>query len=216
MEVEPPILDPLEGLPPRRARIVETTRRLLVERGYSSLSLEAIADECKVNKTAVRYYFKNKAGLMALVVDSWVHDNVRLLLPAFSTSFGQRQLHAFVLAKKELSKNTEINQAFFELLPELTRDARHGERAARCMSGLSDYRRPFAAVLEGMEDKEIRGFMQLLIAVVDGLAVQYVNQPEHFDPDAAFVMLESILTTWIGARLQTGHTHSAAEAVTSV
>ena len=73
--------DPLADLPPTARRIVEITRRLLIEKGYSYLSLENIAEECGLHKTAVRYYFRNKAGLMELVVDSWVHDNIGLLAP---------------------------------------------------------------------------------------------------------------------------------------
>ena len=64
MKSEGRVGDPLADLPPTAKRMVDATRRLLVERGYASLSLETIAEECNLNKTAVRYYFRNKAGLM--------------------------------------------------------------------------------------------------------------------------------------------------------
>lgn len=139
-------------------------------------------------------------------MDAWIHDNVRLMLPAFSVPFSQGGLHEFVLAKAQMSENTEFYLAFFELLPALIRDSRHGKRVTDVYEwAIQMYLKLFAPVLADMDEREARGFVQLLIAVVDGLGVQHCINSESFQPETAFAMLESVLTTWVRAR---GHSRA--------
>ena len=199
--MEPPVPDPLADLPPTARRIVETTRRLLIDRGYASLSLETIAKECGLNKTAVRYYFENKAGLMELVVDSWVHDSFRLMQSVFDDPAMERRLHAFAGAKRQMSEDRELYLAQFELLPAMLRDQRHSERLADLYTwGLAMYAKLFEPSLQGMDAREVRGFTQLIAAVVDGLGLQDAMSPEKFPVDAAYEVFGSILSTWIESR----------------
>jgi AcrR family transcriptional regulator len=208
--VEPPLSDPLEALNDTARRIVETTRRLLVERGYSYLSIENIANECRLNKTAIRYYFGNKAGLIELVVDSWIHDNNRRLLSLFSIPSeavlcDHDSLRAFMRAKIEMIKDTETYVAFFELIPAMTRDKRNSSRLEEMYEFSTQvYARLFASSLPGLDDAQFRGFAQLLFAVVDGLGAQRMISPERFPPDAALDLLAQILTTWACARAADG------------
>jgi AcrR family transcriptional regulator len=199
---EPPVPDPLADLPQTARRMVETTRRLLIERGYAYLSLENIAAECELNKTAIRYYFKNKAGLMELVVDSWVHDNMRLLQPLFELPGDElvsdtAELHAFMTAKEEMSENTELYLAFFELLPAMLRDTRNTSRIAELYEwGIAKYARLFAPSLKGLDDDQMLGFARLLAAVVDGLGVQHVISPQRFHADAPFEVFAKLLAAF--------------------
>jgi AcrR family transcriptional regulator len=204
--VDTPVPDPLADLAPTARRIVETTRRLLIEKGYSHLSLENIAHECGINKTAVRYYFHNKAGLMELVVDSWVHDNIGLLaplldLPQAETLSVEERVAAFVRAKREMSENTQAYLAFFELLPAMLRDERHSRRIENLYEwAIELYLRLFADSLRGLDEHRARGVAQLVIAVVDGLAVQNVISAERFPADAAYEGFAAALATWMRGR----------------
>lgn len=206
MVVDTPVSDPLADLAPTARRIVETTRRLLIEKGYGYLSLENIAHECSLNKTAVRYYFRNKAGLMELVVDSWVHDNIDLLVPLLDLQQTEalsveERVAAFVRAKREMSENTQAYLAFFELLPAILRDERHSRRLENMYEwAIELYLKLFADQLDGLDEHEARGFAQLVIAVVDGLAVQHVISAERFPTDAAYRRFSASLTTWMHAR----------------
>lgn len=207
---ELPVSDPLETLNDTARRIVETTRRLLVDRGYSYLSIENIANECQLNKTAIRYYFGNKAGLIELVVDSWIHDNNRRLLSLFSIPSepvlrDKDSLRAFMRAKLEMIKDTETYVAFFELIPAATRDGRNSSRLEEMYEFATRvYARLFASSLPGLDDDQVRGFAQLLFAVVDGLGAQRMISPERFPPDAALDLLAQILTTWACSRAADG------------
>lgn len=199
-ETEVPLPAPVADLPPTARRIVEVSRRLLIEKGYPSLSLETIANACGLNKSAIRYYFGNKAGLMEAVVDTWVHESVDLVLSSSTTGPTKERLHAFRVAKQKMSENTDLYLAFLELLPEILRDQRHSERITGLYEwAMEMYSRFLGAGLPDMSAEEMRGFMQLIIAVVDGLAVQHAIDPERFRTGAAYDMLESIIETWIDA-----------------
>lgn len=200
-DVPIPLPDPLADLPPTARRIVETARRLLIEKGYNSLSLETIAAACGVNKTAVRYYFGNKAGLMEAVVDTWVHESVGFVLDASSALPAESRLHALRVAKQEMSENTEVYLAFLELLPAILRDERHSGRITDLYEwAIEMYSNVLDVALPGLAPNEMRGFTQLIIAVVDGLAVQHAINPERFQTGDAYDMLESIIGAWVTAR----------------
>jgi len=211
LAVETPPVDPLEDLPPTARRIVETTRRLLIEKGYGYLSIENIANECELNKTAIRYYFRNKAGLMELVVDAWIYDNIRHLeslfaIPSEPLLGNADSVHAFMLAKLEMIKDTETYLAFFELLPASLRDRRNSGRIEDLYEWSAEaYVQLFASSLPGMDAAQIRTFSRLLFAVVDGLGAQLVISSERFPPDPPLDLFSEILMAWVRSR----HTQSA-------
>ena len=210
MAVETPLADPLEDLPPTARRIVETTRRLLIEQGYGYLSIENIANECELNKTAIRYYFQNKAGLMELVVDSWIYDNIRHLeslfaIPSEPLLGNPDSVRAFMLAKLEMIKDTETYLAFFELLPASLRDRRNSGRIEELYEwSAGAYEQLFASSLPGMDAEEIRTFSRLLFAVVDGLGAQRVISCDRFPPDPPLDLFSEILMAWMRSRQTQG------------
>jgi len=53
-------------------RILETTFRLLSERGYARVSLRDIAGEAGVAVSQIAYYFRNKKGLFTAVIERTV------------------------------------------------------------------------------------------------------------------------------------------------
>lgn len=209
MVVEAPMPDPLEGLPDTARRIVDTTRRLLIEKGYSYLSIENIANECKLNKTAIRYYFRNKAGLIELVVDAWIYDNIEHIrqlfaLPSEPILNSRESLRAFLRAKHEMIMDRETYLAYFELLPAMLRDRRNSGQVEELYEwGAQMYVRLFGSSLPGLREDEMRGFAQLIIAVVDGLGTQRVISAKRFPPDAAIDLFADILVAWAGSR--SGH-----------
>lgn len=193
--------DPIKDLHPTARLIVETTRRLLVNHGYDSLTLERIARECGLNKAVIPYYFGNKAGLMEVVVDAWVHDNFVALSPTIGGSADSGWLHRFLRAKLEMSENTELYLAFYELLPAMLRDPEYSGRVTQLYEWLiGAYAALFEVDLKGLPPDDVRAFAQLLIAVVDGLGVQHAIDGRRLGAEGAFSMLERILGSWIDAR----------------
>ncbi len=65
-----PLEDPVTDLPETAERILEAARRLLLRGGFEALRWDAIAAEAGRNKSAIKYYFGNKKGLILALVDS--------------------------------------------------------------------------------------------------------------------------------------------------
>jgi len=192
--------DPLAALRPTARMIIETTRRLLVERGYGDLSLETIAKECDLNKTAVRYYFGNKAGLMEAVIDSYVHDNSAFIVDFSDAETRRQRIHAFLDAKRtRVSEHSDLQLAFFELLPNVLRDESHTERLVIMYEWVIKVYVDFFGGNGSSDDPRLRALAQLLISVVDGLSVQYAIDSERFPIDEAYALLESMLSRWLEA-----------------
>ncbi len=202
----PPLLPlqadvPLAAMPPVARALVEAARRLLVARGFRALSLEAIAREAGENKAMVRYYFGDKDGLLAALVDSLIRDNqvaanaeMRALQP------GPKRIHAWADGLGRVAADTESFYELFSLVPHIL----GSERLRPRIADLYDWYRGLnmEACLPGAEgdDRHAAGLGALLTAVVDGIALQSLLDPDRFDPDAAFLVLGDMVEAYVEKR----------------
>jgi AcrR family transcriptional regulator len=53
----------------RRAQIVAAARELMVEHGYSAVTIRAVADACGVSPAAVQYFYPDKASLYTAMIE---------------------------------------------------------------------------------------------------------------------------------------------------
>lgn len=65
---------PISSLPKPAQEILAAARRLLRDGGLSALTLQAIATDAGHHKASVGYYFGNKAGLLAVLMDAVTRD----------------------------------------------------------------------------------------------------------------------------------------------
>ncbi len=72
--MQTPFENPVSSLPTTAQKILVAARRLLMEGGYGSVTLERVAAEAGVNKASIRYNFGNKAGLVGALVDFMLHE----------------------------------------------------------------------------------------------------------------------------------------------
>jgi AcrR family transcriptional regulator len=54
----------------RRAEILSTATRLIAERGYNGVSIQAIADACGIAKSGVLHHFPDKASILIGVLEA--------------------------------------------------------------------------------------------------------------------------------------------------
>lgn len=193
--------DPLADLPPTARRMIEVTQQLLVKKGYTAVTLEAIGEACGLKKVAVKYYFGNKAGLMTTLIDSLVYQSCAVVAELVKEPLEDEQrLHAFLDAKRKWSES-DSQFAFVELLPHVLRNAAQRERLVLMYERLiADYMRFFGAYVPGASEEEARGLAQLVIGVVDGVAVQYRMSRERFASPRPFLVLEAALAVWLNER----------------
>lgn len=176
-------------LHPTAKKILAAARRILVERGFQALTLQAIATESGVNKAGVWYYFGGKEQLvLALLEEVAVTESHHFgARPAEGATLDER-IDLIVGSAQQVRERVERFAAFYELLPEASRDAElrahlmtyyqgwyawAGEVLARPgASGKTRYRR----------SAQLGQFASILL---DGIFMQMVVAAPGFDLEAA-------------------------------
>jgi AcrR family transcriptional regulator len=191
-----PIADPNVGLPPAAARILAAAREVLVTKGFGGLTLRAIAEESGENSAMVQYYFGNKAGLVTALIDSNFRDDLAGVTSVMSSVTGDDLLPKFVESLRTISAWPSF-RVFFDVLPYALRREQFKSR----MASVYDWYRQTKLEWLRAEDIEpdtqahsdaLLGFAELVVAVVDGLAIQKAIDDE-FDLSRPYAVLEVLL-----------------------
>jgi AcrR family transcriptional regulator len=188
------LMDPMEALPPTAQHLLAAARRLLVRGGFEALKLSAIASEAGEAKASIGYHFGNKDGLVTALVDSLAHDANRALIKETNAlPPGAVRVHALIDGEARIVADAESFQAFFEILPHALRNADMRARVAALYDG---YRETVRRCLDSgppAAAAELRPFAVLMIAIVDGLAIQHGLDPEGADVGAAIKLWEKLV-----------------------
>lgn len=166
----------LAELAPTAQRILDAARRILERDGYSGLTLRRIGREAGETKSLIVYHFGGKDGLIAALVDSlWHEEDVDLVrrLADLPDSPADR-LRALIDVHHALALETSDYRVYFDLLPNLMRDADARRRHAQLNAS---YR--------------AMGVMATAGTVLDDGALVLLD-PEGFDHDAAFALLQTL------------------------
>jgi AcrR family transcriptional regulator len=184
----------MEALPPTAQRLLAAARRLLAGGGFGALKLSAIAEEAGEAKASIGYHFGNKDGLVTALVDSLAHDANRALIKETSAvSPGAARVHALIDGEARIVADAESFQAFFEILPHALRNPDLRDRVAALYYGYREtVRRCFDSV-DSATSAELRPFAVLMIAIVDGLAIQHGLDPKGADVGAAIKLWEKLV-----------------------
>ena len=187
-------MDPMEALPPTAQHLLLAARHLLVSGGFEALKLSAIAREAGEAKASVGYYFGNKDGLVTALVDSLAHDANRALIEETSSlPLGAPRVHALIDGEARIAADAESFQAFFEILPHALRNPDLRDRVAALYDGYRDTVRRCFDSAASTAPPEMWPFAALMIAIVDGLAIQHGLDPEGADVDAAIKLWEKLV-----------------------
>jgi AcrR family transcriptional regulator len=110
--------------------ILHAAQRVLVERGFSGLTLRAIAAESGENSAMVQYYFGNKEGLVKAMIDSVFRDDQRDAAAAMGSVTSEDWLPRFVDGLRTISESRSF-RVFFDILPYALRNEGLRIRMAR-------------------------------------------------------------------------------------
>jgi AcrR family transcriptional regulator len=180
-------------------RILEAAQRVLSERGYSKLTLQAVEEESGEYRALVAYYFGNKQGLVeAIIEDLMRSEDAALRERLEAVEEGEPRVRALIDEQRQISADWRGFRAFYELLPRIMRDE-------RLRAGLSaDYsearelnRQTMAAGRAGAPDLD--KLAALSVAIVEGLAVQYAADQEHFDHEGTYRLWEAMVLAYLKA-----------------
>jgi AcrR family transcriptional regulator len=169
-----PVDNPLAALPPTAQAILSAARELLVEHGYRSISYQKVAAAASVDKGTISYHFGNKAGLLAAVADSLIHDECLAVLRETQSYTGEDRVRHAVDGLRRITLAADAQRSWFEMLPYAMREA---DLKARMKAQYAWWFRMNLQWL-GLDpaafdaDPRARGLTAVFAAVSDGLAMQ--------------------------------------------
>ena len=173
--------DPLSALPETARELLVAAKDIIATEGFGALTLNSVSAVSGENKAMIAYYFGNKAGLVAAVLDSVIHDEYIASQDRMKDVDPRLRTPRLVEEMRRMDAAAEEFRVFFELLPHALRDETLRRRIALLYTwywrvklewlGISD---PSGA----LEDPELLGLAQILSAVIDGLAIQAAIDPE--------------------------------------
>ena len=196
---EPLLLeDPMEALAPTAQRLLAAAQRLLASGGFEALKLSAVAREAGESKASIGYHFGNKAGLITALVDSFAHDaNRGLIEDTGELPKGEERIHALIDGETRIAADAGSYQSFFEVLPHALRDDDLRGRVAALYDGYRDTVLRCLDAADPAAKEQLRPFAMLMIAIVDGLAIQHGLDPEGADVAAATGLWERLARPYL-------------------
>jgi TetR/AcrR family transcriptional regulator, transcriptional repressor of bet genes len=203
-----PIENPLSTLSPTARNILGTARRLLVERGFEALTIENVALEAGETKASVAHHFGSKAGLVETLFDSLVHNAyVALVASVERVPPGEQRVAAYIGGLRALAEDADAYRAFFQIAPHALRDPVLRPRMAKLYEWYREITlRSCGAVVPGdpAGRRRLLAAASLVLASVDGLALQVALDPDAVAADEAFDILRPAVQRVLTCEEETG------------
>jgi AcrR family transcriptional regulator len=186
----------------RRREIIESASRVFASYGFESGSLRQIAEEVGVTPAALTRHFDSKEGLLAAVLENWDQEAEARIPDAV------QGLEYFVRLREAVIYNQQ-NRGLIELFLTLSAESSNPSHPARAFvqeryrsvvelgsRRLVEARE--AGQVQWMDDAIIATEIRAMYAMMDGLQLQWL-----IDPDVELVAiftaaLEALLDRWTG------------------
>ena len=172
--------NPLSALPETARNLLVAAKGIVADEGFNALTLNAVSDRAGENKAMISYYFENKAGLIAAVVDSVIHDEYLDSLARMKQVPPGQRFEWLAEEMKRLDSAAVDFQVFFELLPHVLHDEVLRRRMAMLFRWYWKMKLEWLGLEDGtggLADPDLLGVAQLLSAIIDGLAIQAAVDP---------------------------------------
>jgi AcrR family transcriptional regulator len=187
-----------------REQLLRAARRLLEERGYARITARDLVAASDTNLASIGYHFGSKAALLNEAIEAafadWSEQLADFAMSEPDATPLERAGATWAASLASLPERRPILQAYIESLaqalrvPELRGQlAAHYSRARAMVAEL--VARSVAGGDVELDERGCRAVASLVIAACDGLAVQWMLDPDGA-PDAAELAtgLQAILT----------------------
>jgi AcrR family transcriptional regulator len=185
-------------LPPAAQDLLAAARRILERDGYEALTYRRIAAEAGRNQALITYYFGDRAGLVTLLVDWLNRDSLLTMERSLAAALPDPAavIDALLDAHLDLARDTTGSLLWFELAANVATDGRIRPRVALVYAS---YRQ-----LAGRAHPGMAPLTDMLIAIVDGMALQYVLDGPSFDGTGSYDLLSRLCREWLDRTLGAG------------
>ena len=174
-------------------RILDASRRLLAEKGWSGITVSDICGEAGVYRAAINYYFGSKENLIGVMLEELLRESAyQVLAKVGAIPFTDQRVLETLKAFFMLG-GTDLQVAFLESFTHLMRDddlRAHVDRMYRETGFIA------ASTLGGGRPDtipQLYPIARMLVAFVDGLQIQQLASPEE-DFEAALAAFAAVLT----------------------
>jgi TetR/AcrR family fatty acid metabolism transcriptional regulator len=188
-------------LHPTARRILAAAKRILTERGYPALTTQAIATESGVNKAGIWYYFGGKEQLvLALFEEVAVAESHHFGVRPRADATTDERLDLIVGSVEQVKARVARFAAFYQLLPEASRDAELREHLMAYYQGWYAWAREVLAP-DGAGDEAGTPARtgQFAAVILDGIFLQMVVAAPDFDLEAALEDARETLRHLLGS-----------------
>jgi len=181
---------PLGSLSPTAQAMLAAGRRILAERGYRALTLEAVAFEAGASKSSLVAHFGSRVGFLGMLFDSLLHDgSVQLGEDLAARPVGSIAVEEYIAMVADLYGDVETGRAFHEIAANALADEALRQRIGELFDWYRDItasRMSTCAGSEALSRQELWTLASLFSAVEDGLALQRSMDPDGFNARPAF------------------------------
>ncbi|MBU2601784.1 MAG: TetR family transcriptional regulator [Actinobacteria bacterium] len=199
LETAPAVLfdfdNPLSDLPEVARKLLLAAKSIVADQGFDALSLNSISEVSGENKAMISYYFGGKAGLIAAVLDSVIHDEYLTSVARMNDVEPGERVRRMIEEMRSITAAHEEFRVFFELLPVALRNEMLRKRIALLYEWYRSEKLGWLGVRDVqnvLDDPEILGLSQLLSAFIDGIAIQTAIDPD-LDLTHAYAVLSRMI-----------------------
>jgi AcrR family transcriptional regulator len=173
----------------RKDQIVRATVDCITKYGYHNFSMQDVARTAGVSKGIIHYYFLNKDELMMSVLDRVAGDIERVLASEMSSiTDAKRKLEVFIDVCFDIVRSTkEYYQVNMDFWTQINQKEEVRKVIAR---HYTKFREAAATVIrDGITAQAFRAvdpyeYASYVIAVIDGLSLQWLFDESTFDYDS--------------------------------
>lgn len=182
--------------------MLAAARRLLEQRGYAHITARDLVAESGTNLASIGYHFGSKAALLNTAIESafedWTDQLASLVMADPAATPIQRGMATWVAVLESLPARRPILASYVEALAQAQREpglrAQLAEHYRRVRGRVAELVAESLADGTPADDPRCRAIATFVIAVCDGLSVQWLLDPEH-SPDGEELM-SGLATVW--------------------
>jgi AcrR family transcriptional regulator len=170
-----------------REQLLAAARTLLERQGYAHITARDLVAESGTNLASIGYHFGSKAALLNQAIEDafadWARQLADLVMADPDATPIQRALTTWAAVRDALPRRGPLLQAYVEALAQAQREPTLRAQLAAHMNAVRTMVAERAAQSLGdgtpPEDPRCRAVASFVIAVCDGLAVQYLLDPDQ-------------------------------------